>query len=88
MIGDIDSNVASSFVSSFADTRIGRHIKTKSDVKYLQTVLNAIYQWAVDNNMPFNSDKFESLRYERNTELQNDTHYTSNSGCVIAVKLV
>ena len=34
LIGDIYSNVASSFVSSFADdTRIGRHIKTKSDVK-------------------------------------------------------
>ena len=36
--------------------------------------------------MPFNSDKFECLRYGRNTALQNDTHYTSNSGCVIAVK--
>ena len=45
LIGDIDSNVASSFVSSFADdTRIGRRIKTKSDVKDLQTDLNAIYQ--------------------------------------------
>ena len=36
--------------------------------------------------MPFNSDKFECLRYGRNTALHNDTHYTSNSGCVIAVK--
>ena len=87
LIEDIDSNVASSFVSSFADdTRIGRHIKIKSDVKDLQTDLNAIYQWAVDNNMPFNSDKFECLRYGRNTALQNDTHYTSYSGCVIDVK--
>ena len=36
--------------------------------------------------MPFNSDKFECLRYGKHTALQNDTHYTSNYGCVIAEK--
>ena len=33
-----------------------------------------------------NSNKFECLRYGRNTALQHDIHYTSNSDCVIAVK--
>ena len=58
LIGDIDANVATSFVSSFADdTRVGRRIKTEADVNDLQADLNAIYQWAVNNNMQFNSDK-------------------------------
>ena len=55
LIGDIDANVATSFVSSFADdTRVGRRIKTEADVNDLPADLNAIYQWAVDNNMQFN----------------------------------
>jgi hypothetical protein len=87
LIGDIDDRVTTSFVSSFADdTRVGRRISTESDVKDLQADLNTIYQWAVDNNMQFNSDKFECLRYGKNKDIQTHTHYTSNSADAITVK--
>ena len=87
LIGDIDANVATSFVSSFADdTRVGRRIKTEADVNDLQADLNAIYQWAVNNNMQFNSDTFECLRYGRNKDIQASTHYSSNSGLAIIVQ--
>jgi len=87
LIGDIDSNVTSSFVSSFADdTRIGRQIGKPKDTEELQSDLNLIYDWANENNMQFNSDKFECLRYGRNKTLQS-TEYISNSDNLITVKL-
>jgi ribonuclease P/MRP protein subunit RPP40 len=87
LIGDIDCKVVTSFVSSFADdTRIGRRIKTESDVTDLQADLNSIYEWAVDNNMMFNNEKFECLRYGRNKDILAHTGYTSSSGCDITVQ--
>ena len=59
LIGDIDKEVATAFLSSFADdTRVGKGIATSSDVEDLQRDLQAVYQWSVDNNMEFNADKF------------------------------
>ena len=87
LIGDIDENVATSFVSSFADdTRVSRRIKTEADVKDLQNDLQAIYRWAATNNMQFNSDKFECLRYGSNKDIKEVTCYTSNTGSTITVK--
>ena len=64
LISDIDKDVLHSFLSSFADdTRVGRSIKTEDDVKKLQVDLDKIYQWAIDNNMDFNNNKFELIRY-------------------------
>ena len=64
LIGDIDSNIATSFISSFADdTRAGHPYLSPQDAKLLQEDLNSIYQWAKDNNMEFNSDKFEHMHY-------------------------
>ena len=64
LISDIDKNVSASFLSSFADdTRIGLGINSPDDVKQLQDDLNEVYKWAKDNNMSFNSKKFELLRY-------------------------
>ena len=63
LIGDIDQNIAFSFISSFADdTRVGRNIEDFEDIQLLQADLDAIYNWAESNNMEFNSDKFELLR--------------------------
>ena len=47
-IGDIAN------VTSFADN---------TDILRLQEDLNKIYEWAETNNMMFNADKFELLRY-------------------------
>ena len=64
LIGDIDSDVVRSFVSSFADdTRIGKGICCEQDLETLQEDLNTIYLWAKANNMELNDEKFEHLRY-------------------------
>ena len=81
LIGDIDREVAEAFVSSFADdTRVGKGIATLTDTARLQADLNAIYKWSVDNNMMFNSDKFELIRYlnKLSKEVQTETSYLSN----------
>ena len=64
LLGDIDEYAAPSFVSSFADdTRVLGKISSVEDIEHLQTDLNAIYEWSLRNNMTFNSDKFECLRF-------------------------
>ena len=63
-IGDINQNIAFSFISSFVDdTRVGRHIENFEDIQLLQADLDAVYNWAESNTMEFNSDKFELLRH-------------------------
>jgi len=45
--------------------RIGKGIASKEAAIKLQSDLNAVYQWAIDNNMEFNCDKFECVQYGR-----------------------
>ena len=81
LIGDIDSDIASSFLSSFADdTRLCRGVTNVTDASALQTDLEAVYQWASDNNMSFNNLKFELLRFGPDSILKYITSYTSPSG--------
>ena len=88
LIGDIDQDVSSSFLSSFADdTRVGRHIETEEDAQLLQADLNAVYEWARRNNMEFNSDKFEIIRYKvKSSTVQESTSYSSDMGSTIEEK--
>ena len=88
LIGDIDQTIVSSFLSSFADdTRIGKEISTIEDTQLLQSDLNKVYEWALNNNMEFNSDKFEVIRYKgKKSHTLDDTSYTSNIGNVIEEK--
>ena len=81
LIGDIDREVTTSFVSSFADdTRAVNGISTNADVCDLQVDLDAIYNWADENNMEFNNTKFECLRYGCNNDLKACTSYKAKSG--------
>ena len=89
LIGDIDREVADAFLSSFADdTRVGKGIATPIDTTRLQTDLNSIYKWSEDNNMLFNCDKFELIRYTSKTSknTQDETTYTSNDSSTIQEK--
>ena len=55
LIEDIDGEVATSLLSSFADdTRIGRQIQGSEDVQELQADLEKVYEWAITNNKEFN----------------------------------
>ena len=68
LIGDIDKDVVHSFLSSFADdTRLLREVKGVRDASSLQSDLEAVYQWAEDNNASFNDKKFEDLRLGKKT---------------------
>ena len=79
LIGDIDQDIASAFLSSFADdTRVGSQINSIEDTELLQKDLHAS-----DNNMELHGDKFELLRYGENVDIQSRTEYTSNTGLII-----
>ena len=87
LIGDIDANVAHSFLTSFADdTRLMREVKGVQDASLLQTDLEAVYQWSRDNNMSFNNKKFEALRNGPDETLKICTNYTAPDGTIITEK--
>jgi hypothetical protein len=87
LLGDIDSEVLSSFVSSFADdTRLFRAVSGVRDASSLQTDLEKVYKWAEDNNMLYNNKKFEALRYGRDQVLKVVTNYTAPDGTIIPEK--
>ncbi len=86
LIGDIDKEVNTSFLQSFAgDTHIGRAVKCENDAKELQADLNSVYTWCQENNMSFNRDKFESMSYaQKKTKSPNDRpNYMDNNGDII-----
>ena len=85
-ISDIDNNIEST-ASMFADdTRLLGNIASEEDVENLQSDLNKIYEWADNNNMLFNNNKFEILRYGKNTEIKDSTFYLSASNEIIEEK--
>ena len=87
LIGDIDEGVTSSFISSFADdTRIGHGVTSQEDIIALKRDLQSVYEWAKTNNMEFNSDKFELLRYHHNSSTQIEASYTADNGSPIEEK--
>lgn len=62
LMSDIDSGVTTSKIISFADdTRLYNRISVTEDCDSLQTDLNSVYDWAVTNNMVFNSKKFQYI---------------------------
>ena len=64
LLADIDQDINSSAVSSFADdTRFLKKIEKFLDTQLLQQDLNTVYEWSKRNNMVFNSEKFEGITY-------------------------
>lgn len=88
LISDIDSQVEHCWVSSFADdTKVSLGIETIDDIERLQTDLNTVFQWARENNMQFNEDKFQLMRYGENQEIKENTTYTTESAMQISRKI-
>ena len=74
MMSDIDTELRYVFISSFADdTRISKAIHEQSDSVQLQNDWQSVYIWAKNNNMTFNNNKFELLRYGQNEALKLST---------------
>ena len=64
MISDINKRTTSSKLISFTDdTRVYSNIAEADDCDNLQYDLNSIYNWAVHNNMFFNSEKFHYISF-------------------------
>jgi exonuclease III len=85
---DIDSNITSSTVSSFADdTRVLMEIKDPNDSNELQSDLDKLYAWATENNMFFNGCKFEVLHYSNTAVPEITRRYTSHDGKQIESKI-
>ena len=62
MISDINKDILSSKIISFAeDTRVYTNINQIENSDSLQTDLNYIYLWAINNNMLFNHQKFTTF---------------------------
>ena len=77
MVGDIDRNIISCTLSSFADdSRLTKMIKQIGETILLQQDLISVEDWTKDNNMSFNYDKFEALRY--GMQETNQAPYTIN----------
>ena len=71
--------IADLTVSCFADdTRIFfLGIKDEEDTQILQNDLHKLYKWADANNMKFNANKIELLRYGKEQEIKSATTYKS-----------
>ena len=77
-ICDINYEIAGSTVSCFADdTQILLGIKDEEDTQMLQNDLHKLYKWTDTNNMKFNANKFELLRYGKEQEIKSSTTYKS-----------
>ena len=87
LIGDIDKDVTTSFLSSFADdTRVGHGITCEEDIRSLQKDLQAVYDWAKANNMGFNFDKVERLSYKPSSSSNGSHSYIADNGSPIEEK--
>ena len=52
-----------------------RHVNNEEDVEELQQDLDIIYSWQKENNMLFNSTKFEMMRYGTQEDIKISTDY-------------
>ena len=64
LIHDITKDIKQAMLSSFADdTKLWKGITVPLDEAQLQEDLDRIYIWAEQNNMEFNSKKFQAIRF-------------------------
>ena len=65
MISDINNDILSSKIISFADdTRVYTNITQIENSDSFQTYLNYIYIWAINNNMSFNNQKSNYISFQ------------------------
>ena len=88
LLSDIDKDIIEAFVKSFADdTKIGKEIEEQKHITMLQNCIIKIFEWAEENNMQFNSEKFQLLRYGKNENLKLENYHTKD-GTIIQRKSV
>ena len=76
MISDIDKDVSTSKLMSFADdTRLYSGVGDVTDCDNLQLDLSALYDWASSDNMFFNSKKFSYVCFSSNVSAYKSNLY-------------
>ena len=83
MMNVIDEGITSTVLSFADDTRIFRGVKNINDCQALHSDLLKIYDWAKKNNMEFNGNKFEVIKFGQNTELKSTSQYNGPNGLPI-----
>ena len=64
MMNNIDGKLFHATVGSFADdTRLWKMVTGQMDTEQLQMELEIMYNWATEDNMSFNSKKYEGMRF-------------------------
>ena len=80
MIKDIAENVTHSKVLSFADdTRVSIIISSVDNYVTLQSELNKIITWSVNQNMVLNPEKFEVIKYGKDSSLKDYVYMAVDS---------
>ena len=78
---DITNCIQFSILTSFADdTKVWKGIPNDEAMKLLQEDLDRIYVWAEQNNMQFNSKKFQAIRF---AELLSHANYKNDIGALM-----
>ena len=92
MINSLSEIQLSSRISMFADdTRLAHGVNTEDDIRKLQDDLDNVFRWQRENNMEFNSDKFQHVSHGRmfkSSKLIPHGIYLSNTGDTIKNELV
>ena len=77
-MGDINCDISSSSIVSFADDTILHHgISNVDDCSFLQNDLNSVYDWASCNNMSFNAQIFQYICFSHHSSSSPNV-YTSS----------
>ena len=54
-------------------------IASVEDTTLLQEDIVHVFNWAVENNMEFNEEKFQLIRYGVNQDIKNQSEYKTKS---------
>ena len=74
-MADIDKDIQGSKVVSFADnTKISKELNCSHDRNILEKDVIEMYKWSKENNMSFNTEKFQLLRYGKDDELKQNEY--------------
>ena len=80
MINDLPDHIEYCQIKSFADdTKILKEISSSHDFKLMEEDLKRVYSYAANENLSFNANKFQLLRYSRGNDANIDIQHTYTS---------
>ncbi len=88
LMSDISDDIASHIISFADDTRLYAPINSANDCDNLQHDLSKIYTWADENNMTFNSNKFQYICFALSNENCSNVYTCPNFNIINATDTV